>query len=154
MQHYFNRIDREQHIVMMVFHLITTEWLEKNKSLTKEERRYIKTALTWLKKGYNSMIARSEPKYIKSLKNTAKHCDLFLEDNTGRAMSSQKIDTKTIALDDYHDVAEYAINDKCSRCKDGTKDRCERYDLFMRLGFAPFNEDTDDCPYRHEGGKE
>lgn len=151
--HYFNRIDREQHIVMMVFNLVISEWLDKNKSLTKEERRYIKTGLTWLKKGYNSMIARSDPKYIKSLKNTARHCDLFLEDNTGRVLSSQKIDTRTIALEDFYDLSEFAMEGKCSRCKDGNKNTCESYDLFIRLGIPPFCEDTDGCPYKQPQNK-
>ena len=145
MRQYFNRYDREQHVTMMVFNFITLEWLEKCKSITKEERRFFKTGLTWLRKGYDSMIVRSTDEYIKSLKNTAKHSDLFLEDNTGR-IASQTVATKTLILEDFYDLADHALV-ACRDCNK-THDTCKTYKLFMRLAIPPLTESTDDCPFR------
>lgn len=146
MKQYFNRYDREQHVVMMVFNFITCEWLERCKSITKEERKYIKTGLTWLKKGYESMIVRSSEEYIKTLKNTAKHCDLFLEDNTGRRAQEQKIETKTLILEDFYDLAYHSLV-ACHGCTKEDHENCRTYSLFMRLAIPPFTEETDRCPY-------
>lgn len=145
MKQYFNRYDREQHVVMMVFYYITQEWLTKCKSITNEERRFIKTGLTWLRKGYDSMIVRSSDEYITSLKNTAKHSDLFLEDNTGR-LASMKVETKTLILEDFYDLAENALV-ACIGCKKNDHGACKSYQLFMKLGIPVFEESTDGCPY-------
>ena len=146
MKQYFNRFDREQHVLMMVYNYITLGWLDRCKSITKEERRYIKTGLTWIKKGYDSMIVRSSEEYIKTLKNTAKHCDLFLEDNTGR-IASKTVDTRTIVLEDFYDMADHALV-ACRGCTKQDHENCNTYKLFMRLAIPPLTETTDDCPYR------
>ena len=145
MKSYFNRFDREQHVLMMVFYYITQEWLTRCKSITAEERRFIKTGLTWLKKGYEGMIVRSSDEYIKSLKNTAKHSDLFLEDHTGK-IASQKVDTKTLILEDFYDLSEHALV-ACQGCKKCDHQSCKTYHLFMRLGIPAFEAETDGCPY-------
>ena len=145
MKQYFNRYDREQHVLMMVFNFITLEWLERCKSITKEERKYFKIGLTWLKKGYDSMIVRSSDEYVTSLKNTAKHSDLFLEDTTAKCISKE-IPTKTIRREDYFDLAHYALY-ACVGCQKKDFNECERYKLFMRLETPPFNEETAECPY-------
>ena len=146
MQQYFNRNDREHHIIMMVFYQVIKKWLERNKSLLTEERRYINTGLTWLKKGYDSMIVRATEEYIRTLKNTAKHSDLFLEDNTGRSFDS-RIDTRTLDVEDLYDLADLAVRE-CAKCNEKDFKTCKRHQLFMKLAIPPVTEQTDDCPYR------
>lgn len=149
MQQYFNRNDREHHIIMMVFYNLITDWLDRNKSLTKEEKRYIRTGLTWIKKGYNSMIVRSKPDYIRTLKNTAMHCELYLEDTTGKTVYKDLPDTRTVLVDDIYDLAEFALCE-CARCSKSKEEfeSCGRYKMFMKMSIPPVTENTDDCPYR------
>lgn len=146
MQQYFNRVDREHHIIMMVYNVVINDWLEMNKSLTKDERRFIKTGLTWIKKATDAMIVRSNPEYIKTLKNHARHSDLYLEDTTGKKLSC-KTETRTIAIDDLYDLADFALRG-CHNCKEKDFKNCERFKVYMKLAIPPMEEVTDDCPYR------
>lgn len=146
MKNYFNRYDRDQHILMLVFHQITGEWLEKCKRLTKEERRCIKTGLTWIKKGCDSMTIRSSDDYMRAMKNAVMHSHLFIEDDTGKILK-ERVDTKTIALDDFYELANSALN-YCSTCTKKDHENCKDYQMFMRLGVPICTEDTEECPYR------
>ena len=151
MQQYFNRHDREMHITMMIYYHVLLEWIGRTKSLTKEELRYFKTSLTWLKKGYESMIVRAKPDYVKALKNNAKHCELYLEDTTGKKLPADDRETKTVLVDDIYDLADLALI-KCGRCKKKASqfEECEHYKLFMKLGVPPVTEFTDECPYKQK----
>lgn len=146
MQHYFNRADREHHIVVMVFHLVASEWLATTKSITAEERKCFKTALTWLKKGSESMLNRAVPEYLRAVRNQAANSYMFLEDNSGRALEKQ-VETTTLDTDDMYDFADLAVRE-CRKCKEADFKNCKRYGLFMRIGVPPLTEDTEDCPYR------
>lgn len=146
MQHYFNRTDREQHIVLMVFHLVTNDWLSTTKSLTAQERKFIKTALTWLRKGYDSMLDRASPEYLRAMRNQANNSYMFIEDKSGRALEKQ-VETRTMDTEDLYDLADLAVRE-CRKCKEKEFKKCKRYGLFMRLGVPPLTEDTEDCPYR------
>lgn len=145
MKQYFNRHDREHHVIMMVFGVVTQEWLDRCKSITPDERKWIKTSLTWLRKAYESMIARSSYEYAKALKNTIKHSDLFLEDTTGKCIPKE-IPTKTVAREDYYDLAQYALCD-CRGCQVKDFNECHKYHLFMRLEVPTCDETTAECPY-------
>lgn len=146
MQHYFNRADREHHIVLMVFHLVIKDWLAATKSLTKDEHRYFKTALTWLQKGYDSMLDRAAPEYLRAMRNQAKNSYMFIEDNSKRELEKQ-VETTTLDIDDMYDFADLAVRE-CRKCKETDFKNCKRYGLFMRIGVPPLTEDTNDCPYR------
>ena len=43
MEKYFNRIDREHNLAMLIFYLHMQEWIARVKSLTPEEQKWIKT---------------------------------------------------------------------------------------------------------------
>ena len=50
MKVYFNRNDREHNLSMLIFYLHMQEWLANVRSLTPEERKWIKTGCTYLKR--------------------------------------------------------------------------------------------------------
>ncbi len=147
MKVYFNRNDREHNLSMLIFYLHMQEWLANVRSLTPEERKWIKTGCTYLKKTAESMIKRSEDSYQRAILNQAKVCTMVIHEERPNVMGETYVDTIKLIKDDFLDLCEKAVW-KCGECQKKDWKECEQYQLFMKLGVPIFDEETDDCPYR------
>jgi hypothetical protein len=80
MKTYMNRIDREHHLMILVFWDYLNSWLEKTSCLTKEERKRIKTATTHLLRTSDSIVGRLEYDYARKIIKDAKNIEIRIYD--------------------------------------------------------------------------
>ena len=147
MEKYFNRIDREHNLALLMVYFHLSEWLEKTKSLNSDERKWIKTGCTYIKKAADSMIKRASSDYQRAIYNDAKNKSLILQDERPNVSGEKFVDTVQLVKDDFLDLCEKAIW-KCKQCRYKGWKKCDRYTLFIKLGVPVVDEDTDYCPYR------
>ncbi len=147
MEKYFNRVDREHNLAMLIFYLHMQEWIARVKSLTPEELKWIKTGCTFIKKAAESMIKRSDRNYQRAILNQSKTSSLIVQEERPSITGEKYVDTIQLVKDDFFDLCEKAVW-KCGKC--GYKDwkECGQFLLFMKLGVPIFDGETDDCPYR------
>jgi hypothetical protein len=147
MKTYMNRIDREHHLMILVFWDYLNSWLEKTSCLTKEERKRIKTATTHLLRTSDSIVGRLEYDYAKKIMKDAKNIEIRISDRIndrlGRTEGGRYID-----VEDLYDMASFSLKE-CAGCKKANHKDCERYQLFMKLNIPVAQEQTDGCPYEN-----
>lgn len=145
---YFNRIDRENHVLLMAVAQHIRAWLEKNKNLNAEEKKYIKMGCSFFEKAADSMTGRADKDYIRALKNqvavTAVNVVQEYEKN------AQYVDTVNVIKDDFLDLAKVATT-KCKKCRCKNYKRCKKYMLFLKLNIPTVyhteEENFSGCPY-------
>lgn len=145
MSQYFSSADRQNHIVTYCFAAVLEDWLEKGKCLNKDERKYLKTALTWLRKALLSLHERTEPEYKKRMLNQFKHSALYLRDTTVKKPDPGET-VITISKEQFFDLCECAV-EACVKCDGANRDNCTRYKLFLDTCVPTFTLETDNCPY-------
>jgi hypothetical protein len=147
MKTYMNRIDREHHLMILVFWDYLNSWLEKTSCLTKEERKRLKTATTHLLRTSDSIVGRLEYDYAKKIMKDAKNIEIRISDRIndrlGRTEGGRYID-----VEDLYDMASFSLKE-CAGCKKANHKDCERYQLFMKLNIPVAQEQTDGCPYEN-----
>ena len=144
---YFNRIDREHNLAMLIIYYHMLDWVDRTKNLTSDERKWIKTSCTFIKKSADSMIKRASKDYQRAIYNDSKSKSLILQDERPSVNGEKYVDTVQLIKDDFLDLCEKAIW-KCKKCRYRGWEKCDRYKLFIKLNVPVFDEETEDCPYR------
>lgn len=148
MAQYFNRNDREHHLAMLVNWDYLSTWVERTKCLEQEEKKWIRTATTYLKKASDCIVKRAERSYITSLKNEARNSSLIIIDERKKVYKEEYADAKTVITDDLYNLFDFALT-ACTDCKGCNFHDCERFKLFIKMGVPAVEEITNDCPYKN-----
>jgi len=122
-------------------------WVANAKCLTPIEKKWTKTACTFLKKVSDSIIERSEKAYITSLQNEAKNSKIIFVDERRKVYQEDYKDAKFIILDDLYELYGCALTN-CINCSITEHSECKVYELFMKLGVPPLDEEATGCPFK------
>lgn len=147
MKTYMNRIDREHHLMILIFWDYLGNWLEKTNCLSKEERKRLKTANTHLLRTSDSIVQRMEYDYAKKIMRDAKNIEIRIADRTADRLKYSESGTY-IDIEDLYDLGSFALRE-CKDCKKEPHKECKRYQLFMKLNIPVAQEQTAGCPYEN-----
>nr|WP_319488605.1 DUF5651 domain-containing protein [uncultured Caproiciproducens sp.] len=146
MKNYLNKNDREHNLIILVVWERLNSWLKTQTALTPTERKYLKTASTFLIKASDSIIGRMDNNFAEKLRRDIKASD-FVIINKFDVTHSKEYGYVSIQQDDLYDLASYALSEcvNCPRCKDFKN--CDRYKLMISLAIPVAQVETDSCPY-------
>lgn len=146
MKKYMNSIDREHHLMLLIFWDYINNWLNKTSCLSPEERKRLKTVATHLLHTSDSIINRMDNDYAVKLIKEAGQTEVKLEYRV-KNFKEQK-DIVIIETDTLYDIANYALAD-CRNCEISKEDyrKCEKYRLFFELNIPVLDEEAALCPY-------
>lgn len=146
MKTYMNKIDRDHHLMILIFWNYISEWLNRTSCLTPDEQKRLKTVTTHLIHTSDSLVHRMDKKYADKLIRDANHSAVSIVDNTSKRIKRNQ-DGRYFKTDDIFDLAEYAL-EGCRRCRMKDFHECEKFNILLKMNIPPATEETDGCPYK------
>lgn len=148
---FINKFEREHYLFLIGTYSFLNEWVgaEKN-SLNKDERKWLKTAGTYLKKSLAGFINRIDEDQRKRLMRQAKNYYVALLPTRSEAPEEQAL----VKTELVYDLSTYTLYNMCqSREKacaytDNNYKECELFHILLDLNIPLCNEDGEGCPYK------
>ena len=156
MKDYFT--SKEQLEIMMALslkELITgmyDNW-SKRKCLTSEEKKYLKTSLTFLEKFLELLFARTSKEELEKLNKKMKKNTVRMYDNYELERLNKKINnsyaTTHLTEDEFCLLAENLMDVRCKDCKRSRHD-CDIYKFLEENNVPEFSDNTaENCKYSY-----
>lgn len=141
MKNYFISEERTRHIILLAMQEVAEDF-GKSDALTDDERKYIKTATTYIKKFNASVYDRFGDPYKRKIENTMKRNDLKL---VGKYAPSRDCISEA-AQEDLIPMIREIQSIYCMDCEKNDHKACAMYAMCTSCGID--GGDTDDCPYK------
>lgn len=148
---YLNKTERIQ-LLFLKKYIDNIEKMIEWTNLTKDERKNLKTAMTYGLKGFNSIIERLNETAIKTFWNSIKNAYINVEDRYAVNLYNKKISSK---LDDcyemnkdYYRLVELIMDQNCKNCTKKCTE-CEIYKEFEEHCIPEPDEDLGNCRYAY-----
>ncbi|MHC1722527.1 MAG: hypothetical protein AB9836_04895 [Aminipila sp.] len=144
-QAYLNRFNRQLHLFMMIAKDQLNGWTKEKHQLTQEEVKYLKTAVTYLKKVNDSLANRLDIDYLSRVINEASKYEFVL-----MPKSADEADKILVERTDIDILADHAlvICQAGNYCRIEDHKSCPMYQTMMKLMVDVADCETDSCPYR------
>ncbi|MGL5328949.1 MAG: hypothetical protein ACRDD7_06750 [Peptostreptococcaceae bacterium] len=151
MKNYLSEVEKNLWLMNL---LTTAEWEDnvdkmKGSTLTPEEVKWVKSAITYNKKAFNSMTERMGEKAIQQLiKYTKTKNIVVISKELSKIQGANKEESISIPADLIDSLAATLVNAKCSNCKSNCG-KCTTFSLLQELEMNGY-EMFDNCPYSSE----
>lgn len=154
MKDYLSSVEREKLImVIKASDLLEemTSWHERG-TISKEERKNIKHALTLLSKSFESIIDRLNPSSKKTMANSLKSSYSILVNEFGirQYLKKKEADEKAAFEDnkEFFDLVEEIMVQNCDGCEKHCSD-CRYYEIFERNYIGDMEFKLPNCKYAY-----
>lgn len=154
MKDYLSSVEREKLImVIKASDLLEemTSWHERG-TISKEERKNIKHALTLLSKSFESIIDRLNPSSKRAMANSLKSSYAVLTNEFGIQQYLKKKSADEEAgyeeNKEFFDLVEEIMVQNCNECKTDCKD-CRYYEIFERNYISDMGCNFGNCKYAY-----
>lgn len=157
MKDYFT--SKEQLEIMMALSLkqLTTDMYDnwsKRKCLTSEEKKYLKSSLSFLDKFLKLLFARTNKEELEKLDKKMKKNTVRMYDNYELERLNKKINnsyaTTRLTEDEFCLLAENLMDVKCKGCNKN-RSECDIYKFLDENNVPEFSENTaENCKYSYE----
>lgn len=150
---YLTRGERERLHITFYFPDFLRDWMEDNRcTLTKEQRRKMKAAATYIENACVDFVEKLEPEYVLPLKRDV--------ENYGLAMVAKRVTTfpeeVRINREPFYDIIDRAMAHSCTKQADGKAcegagkpyKKCGLYKAFIDSNAPVYDpERKKECPY-------
>lgn len=144
---YLNRSEKTRVTLLLLIEVYLKKCIEEGR---KGEKKWLKSALTFLQKHITSIIDPLDDTNLQIINKESSNHQLILlpKDDIINVMKKGKVVNNNFVLkrDDFYEICEHALS-RCTGCSKDHKD-CRLKELFLLYEVPMFDEDTDDCPFR------
>jgi hypothetical protein len=120
---YLNKTEREHFGLTYAMHFVVQDHL---KDLEGDERKYLKSALTFYQKFMEQLAKRVGSVAMTRMQNDFKNSHVYYASSKPKGVK-----TMSIEIDAVHDLAEGVIEGFCKRCKDPEMEECTIRNIFL-----------------------
>lgn len=130
-------------------------WCKKDTTLTKEEKKAIRTAETLLYKSLDSILTRLGKDFAKRLYADIKDSDVFVMPKLRAQKAKEEFlkqgDIVGCDLNDLYGLAEIALL-KCNNCNEHNYEECKLRGYLLDINLPAYNEfASNKCQYLPDG---
>lgn len=126
--------------------------MESRGNLTKDEKKFLKYSLTYMRKFSDALFERLNTRTAKKMLNQIKDMDLFMVDSmTAKKMNNDIQDKMKVARlerEQFEDFCIQIMSVKCQNCKK-KHSTCELHDLFYENYVSESGWDMKNCRYAY-----
>lgn len=144
MKNYFNEEERMRHIYMMYLQIICDDTI-KSQALTADERKWLKTASTYIAKFSGSVFLRFGNSYYRKVRNTVACNEMRIRPRRYDEEGKIEVVTKAASEDLIPKITELQTFN-CFECNKTDWKDCAVYGISVACGIE--GHDTDSCPYK------
>lgn len=147
---YLSQVERRWFYMIVESKFSIKDWVNdsRNDILSKEAKRWLKTAGTYIEKAAQEIIKVAPQEQIEKLLSDAENYQLVMERKS--SLSKEKRD---VEIDDLFFVTGqtmyYHCGKECSENKKTSKN-CKLRKAMMRMQIPVWETNTNDCPYKGE----
>lgn len=133
------------------------DWCERDNIIDKDEKKYIRMAVSLMDKIMRSMMARLGKDFVERLVADIKDSDIFCMPKVRAQIKKKEFMEQdgivASSLDDVYEIAGIALT-KCNECIEKDYEQCKLRKCAMDLNIPAYNEyATNKCQYLPDGVK-
>lgn len=144
---YFSRFTRDNHLMLLAVWERLSEWIKEGKNqLSKDEKKWIKTACTYLIKASDSLIQRQDADYANRLLTAARNSEFVIREKLTVDISEKC----EVLQEDLYELADHAlvICQTGYYCKYESHRDCPLYKAMLNMGIPVADLEAAGCPYK------
>lgn len=133
------------------------DWCNRDNIISKDEKKYIRTAVSYMDKVMISMMERLGRDFVERLVAEIKDSEIFVMPKTRAQIKKKEFmeqdNVVASSLDDVYELAGIALT-TCNQCTETRYEQCKLRKCAMDLNIPAYNEyATNKCQYLPDGVK-